>query len=164
MTFAAPMLILLTAPIPPDLMMLQDSLESRYENVYMELYSCPIPSVDHYGVCEREWLAEDPLAVDDWFVIGDTLISTEINPSMFLFSPECGEEASAAAAWLASVTWGQCSVLHVDATADSSGYTVNVSLMVYDSPQMFGDADSARVDLVYAVTGDRWRLETTSEE
>ncbi|MBN2587642.1 MAG: hypothetical protein JXA64_05410 [Candidatus Fermentibacteraceae bacterium] len=159
MTAAFLLFSILSAPVPPDLLMLQDTLDLHYDNVFLELYSCPIPSVDHYGAVEMDWLTEDPLSPDDWFVIGDTLVSREIDTSMFLFKPESDSEAAETAAWLASARYCHCRILSVNVIPEPDGYTIPVSLTVYHSPPMMGDADSALVLHVYTVTGDNWHME-----
>ncbi len=154
----------LSAPVPTDVLMLQDTLDRYYDNPFIELYNCPIPSVDYYGVCEMEWLTEDPLYMDGWFVIGDSLVSRELDPSKFLFMPTNGEVAVEAVAWLASLQYIDCELISVDAMHSSSGYTISVSLIVYHSPPMMGDADSSVVELLYVVIGDRWHLEDPDGE
>lgn len=41
---------LLTTSVPPDLLMLQETLDVHYDYPQMEFYSCPVPSVDHCGL------------------------------------------------------------------------------------------------------------------
>jgi len=155
--------VVLSAPVPPDLLMLQDTLDLQYDNPFIELYSCPVPSVDHYGVGEMEFLMEDSFRLDDWFVTGDTLVSREICTSSFLFMPADGEEAVYVAAWLASVMYGDCELLSVEAIQTPTGYTIPVSLTVCSSQATMGTADSSMMELLYVVTGDRWHLEDPDE-
>jgi len=152
----------LSAPVPPDLLMLQDTLGLYYDNPYILLYSCPIPALDHYGVGEMELMSQDTFSLDDWFVIGDTLVSREIDTTRFLFMPANGEEAVDVAAWLASVMYGGCELLSVEAIPTPTGYTIQVSLTVFNSQPTMGNADSM-LELLYVVNGDRWHLEDPDE-